>query len=55
MMMSMEDDETFDISKHMETAFGFIDEARHNGAGILVHCVAGVSRSPTIVIAYLMT
>ncbi|KAL5482004.1 hypothetical protein EMCRGX_G022282 [Ephydatia muelleri] len=53
--MSIEDDETYDIGKHMEAAFGFIEEARQNGAGILVHCVAGVSRSPTIVIAYLMS
>ena len=51
----IEDDESFDISEHMGAAFRFIDEARLNGAGILVHCVAGVSRSPTVVIAYMMT
>ena len=39
----------------MEAAFGFIEEARQKGAGILVHCVSGISRSPTIVIAYLMS
>ncbi|KAL5482005.1 hypothetical protein EMCRGX_G022283 [Ephydatia muelleri] len=53
--LSIEDDETYDIAKHMEAAFGFIEEARQKGAGILVHCVSGISRSPTIVIAYLMS
>ena len=55
MRMSVEDAETYDIAEHMETAFGFIEEARRKGAGVLVHCVAGISRSPTIVMAYLMT
>ena len=34
--------------------FFFADEARQNGANILVHCHAGVSRSATITIAYLL-
>lgn len=34
-------------------AIEFIDEAIEKG-NILVHCLAGVSRSPTIVAAYLM-
>lgn len=55
MRVNMEDEETFDISKHMDDAMGFVDEARENGAGILVHCAAGVSRSATVVIAYLMS
>lgn len=35
-------------------SFNFLDEARQNGANILVHCHAGVSRSATITIAYLL-
>lgn len=32
----------------------FSDEARSNGASVLVHCLAGVSRSVTVTLAYLM-
>jgi protein-tyrosine phosphatase len=30
------------------------DEARNNEKGVLVHCLAGVSRSVTVTVAYLM-
>lgn len=42
------------LSKFFDEAHQFIDEARRNKCNILVHCFAGISRSPTIVIAYLM-
>lgn len=42
-----------DITFHLDTAFRFIEEAKHYG-GILVHCLKGVSRSASFVIAYLM-
>jgi len=43
-----------DISKYFLVAIRFIKEALSNGGKVLVHCYAGVSRSATIVIAYLM-
>ncbi|XP_074654270.1 dual specificity protein phosphatase 10-like isoform X2 [Tubulanus polymorphus] len=42
------------LKQYFEEAFSFIDEARDNGVNILIHCHAGVSRSATITIAYIM-
>ncbi|XP_044271205.1 dual specificity protein phosphatase Mpk3 isoform X1 [Tribolium madens] len=42
------------LASHFPEAIEFIDEARSNQKGILVHCLAGVSRSVTITVAYLM-
>ncbi|XP_044126681.1 uncharacterized protein LOC122920916 [Bufo gargarizans] len=43
-----------DLRQYFEEAFEFIEEAQQEGKGILIHCQAGVSRSATVVIAYLM-
>ncbi|XP_060555231.1 dual specificity protein phosphatase 7-like [Ruditapes philippinarum] len=42
------------LSKFFPEAIAFIDEARGSNQGVLVHCLAGVSRSVTITVAYLM-
>lgn len=42
------------IASYFDEAFEFINAAKNSGGKILIHCVAGISRSPTITIAYLM-
>jgi len=43
------------IRKHFDKAFQFIDDALHiKNNNVLVHCSAGISRSPTIVLAYMI-
>ncbi|XP_068597100.1 dual specificity protein phosphatase 22-A [Brachionichthys hirsutus] len=49
------DDYSQDLLPHFKNAIGFIHECRTSGGVCLVHCLAGVSRSTTLVVAYLMT
>ena len=42
------------VSRAFQQAFAILETVRAKGERILVHCMAGVSRAPTIVIAYLM-
>lgn len=50
----LEDSPKAKINLYFEDTFQFIDEGLKAGEGVLVHCFAGVSRSATIVCAYLM-
>lgn len=43
------------LTQHFKDSIVFIQESRMKGEGCLVHCVAGVSRSVTLVVAYIMT
>ena len=43
-----------DIISGLDDCFSFIDEAVKNNGKVLVHCMAGISRSSSIVIGYLM-
>ncbi|BFZ07246.1 hypothetical protein BsWGS_10285 [Bradybaena similaris] len=42
------------LKQYFEEAIEYIDDARQNNAKVLIHCHAGVSRSATITIAYLL-
>ena len=50
LLFKIEDELGENILKYFKTAIEFIDSCDK----VYVHCMAGVSRSPTIVIAYLM-
>lgn len=43
------------LIRHFKESTKFIHECRLRGEGCLVHCLAGVSRSVTLVVAYVMT
>ncbi|XP_065582628.1 dual specificity protein phosphatase 3-like [Artemia franciscana] len=45
---------SYNLSRHFNEAAEFIDEALRKGGKILVHCQMGISRSATLVIAFLM-
>ncbi|KAA8595071.1 dual specificity protein phosphatase 5 [Etheostoma spectabile] len=50
----VEDNNMADISSHFQEAIDFIDHVMQSGGKVLVHCEAGISRSPTICMAYIM-
>lgn len=52
--LPMADLPSTDISKHFYTAASFIDDAVSTGGKAFVHCLQGMSRSATCVLAYLM-
>ncbi|KAM9780449.1 uncharacterized protein ACB057_016531 [Neosynchiropus ocellatus] len=43
-----------DLLPWIPQAFSFIDAAMSSGASVLVHCAAGISRSPALAVAYIM-
>jgi len=48
------DKPTADLKPHLEGACQYIASALASGGNVLVHCQQGISRSPAIVIAYLI-
>ncbi|KIK04657.1 hypothetical protein K443DRAFT_92750 [Laccaria amethystina LaAM-08-1] len=54
MRIPVEDVDYEDILIHLPSACRFIDQALRGGGVVLVHCVQGISRSATVVAAYMM-
>lgn len=52
-VISVTDTQNTNLIRHIPASIAFIQEAISKGA-VLVHCYAGVSRSATVVLAYLM-
>ncbi|XP_002517161.2 dual specificity protein phosphatase 1 isoform X3 [Ricinus communis] len=53
-IIGVADREDTNLRQYFDECFNFIDEAKRQGGGVLVHCFVGKSRSVTIVVAYLM-
>ncbi|XP_029004940.1 dual specificity protein phosphatase 22-B-like [Betta splendens] len=53
--ISASDHSKQNLSQFFRESIAFIHGCRLKGEGCLVHCVAGVSRSVTLVVAYIMT
>jgi len=51
----VEDNSTADIKAHFNQAIAFINHIKSKNGKILVHCKAGVSRSATLCLAYLIS
>ena len=54
LVIPVRDDPKVNIATYFARGIRFIRMALENGGVVLVHCVAGVSRSATMTIAYLM-
>ena len=52
--IAVEDAHEVNMLQHLPEAFRFIEETKLTGEKVLVHCHAGMSRSVTVIIAYLM-
>ena len=52
--IAVSDTSTEKLSQHFTEAFEFIELARKEQSGLLIHCRAGMSRSVTFTIAYIM-
>jgi protein-tyrosine phosphatase len=50
----IDDDKDEKISEHFFKVHTIISQALADNKNVIVHCAAGMSRSPTLVIAYLM-
>ena len=54
LVIAEDDHPSADIKRHFEAASAFITAGLDSGGGVLVHCMAGCSRSASLVAAHLM-
>jgi dual specificity MAP kinase phosphatase len=54
MQIPISDHWSENLVQYFPRAIAFIEEARSQKCGVLVHCLAGISRSVTVTVAYLM-
>ncbi|KAJ7765747.1 protein-tyrosine phosphatase-like protein [Mycena metata] len=54
LVIPVDDSEYADLLIHLPNACRFIEDALENGGRVLVHCVMSISRSPTVLAAYLI-
>jgi protein-tyrosine phosphatase len=54
MQIDIIDCEDEDIKKYFMKCYTFINKAKESKNVVLVHCAAGISRSATVVISYIM-
>ncbi|KAI9595301.1 dual specificity phosphatase, partial [Syncephalis fuscata] len=53
-VITVQDRPATNLIQYFNDTFTFIEDCISQGGNVLVHCMAGISRSATIVIAYLM-
>ncbi|XP_077166287.1 dual specificity protein phosphatase 22-A-like isoform X2 [Paroedura picta] len=53
--ISASDSSNQNLLQHFKESIRFVHECRLRGGRCLIHCLAGVSRSTTLLVAYLMT
>jgi len=52
--INIDDNRSVNISQYFDKCINIIDNSRNQNKNILVHCMNGVSRSVTIILAYLI-
>eukprot|EP01103_Thecamoeba_quadrilineata_P020277 TRINITY_DN8619_c0_g1_i1.p1 TRINITY_DN8619_c0_g1~~TRINITY_DN8619_c0_g1_i1.p1 ORF type:complete len:164 (+),score=24.41 TRINITY_DN8619_c0_g1_i1:89-580(+) len=52
--LPMKDEEQENLLPFLPRAFQFLQDVKNEGGCVLVHCVAGKSRSAAVIVAYLM-